>query len=220
MKSVLAAGLAAAALGLAAFGGNALAQAAAAPTASPDGSFTIQKPAGWPAKMDTMSKSGAAVAEFVSGTANEECYFNVIPRPETATNNPATVIKAWTPQLTNDLWVSAFKDQYLLRDSAPTVESASVVTTGLFPVQTAVLKNSKNRVVAAIHARPGSEIWVACTAYDGKDHDAQFKAVATSLVTAKDAEYKATLDAAAAAAAEKAAAAAAAAAEKGKPKGK
>lgn len=212
MKSVLAASLAAAALSLAALGGTALAQAA--PTASPDGSFTIQKPAAWPAKMDTMSKSGAAITEFVSGNANEECYFNVIPRPETAANNPATVIKAWTTPLTNDLWVSAFKDQYLLRDGAPTVEASAVDTSGTFPVQTAVLKNAKNRVTAAIHARPGVEIWAMCAAYDGKDHDAQFKQVASSVVTAKDAEYKAAIDGAAAAAAEKAAAEAAAAAAK------
>lgn len=215
MKSVLVAGLAATALGLAALGGNALAQAAAVPTASPDGAFTIQKPANWPAKMDTMSKATDQVKEYVSGTANEECYFDVIPRAETAASSPAAVIKAWTTPLTNDLWATAFKDQYLLKDGPATVESSAVVTTGTFPVQTAVLKNSKNRVVAAIHARPGSEIWVACTAYDGKDHDAVFKQVASSLTTAKDAEYKAAIDSAAAAAA---AAAEAAAAAKGKKK--
>jgi hypothetical protein len=217
MKSVLAAGLAAAALGLAALGGTALAQAAAAPTASPDGSFTIQKPTSWPAKMDTMSKAGSAVTEYVSGTANEECYFDVIPRAETAASTPTAVIKAWTTPLTPELWATAFKDQYLLRDGPATVESSSVDTSHTFPAQVAVLKNSKNRVVAAIHARPGVEIWVACTAYDGKDHDAVFKQVAASVVTAKDAEYKATIDGAAAAAA---AAAEAAAAAKAKPKGK
>jgi hypothetical protein len=217
MKSVLTAGLAAAALGLAALGGTALAQAAAVPTASPDNSFTIQKPANWPAKMDTMSKAGSVVTEYVSGTANEECYFDVIPRPETASTSPGTVIKAWSAPLTAELWATAFKDQYLLRDGPATVESSSVDTSHTFPVQIAVLKNSKNRVVAAIHARPGQEIWVACTAYDGKDHDAVFKQVAASLVTAKDAEYKAAIDSAAAAAA---AAAEAAAAAKGKPKGK
>lgn len=214
MKSVLVAGLAAAALGLAALGGNALAQAAPVPTVSPDGSFTIQKPANWPAKMDTMSKATDTVKEYVSGTANEECYFDVIPRAETATVSPGQVVKAWTAAITPDLWVTASKDQYLLRDGAATVESSSVDTTGTFPVQMATLKNSKNRVVAAIHARPGVEIWAFCTAYDGKDHDAVFKQVAASVTTAKDAEYKATLDAAAA----NAAAAAAAAAEKGKKK--
>jgi hypothetical protein len=207
MKSVLAVVLAAAALSGAAFAGVASAQdAATVVTNAPGNAFSFQKPAKWPG-LDLMSKPGAPVTEYVSGTANEECYFDIVPRPETASATPSAIAKAWKNPISNEAWAQATSGQFLLRDGGVTVESAGLDTSKPFPFATAILKNAKNRVIAAMHPRPGFEIWTLCTAYDGKDHADQFKAIGASVATPKDAEWESQITAAAAPAAPPAAAA-------------
>jgi hypothetical protein len=194
MRSVLAGVLAAAALG-----GVAFAQAAPTlPTSAPGNAFTFQRPAKWPG-LDLMSKPGDPLTVYVSGTANEECYFDIVPRPESAEASPMAVVKAWTEPLGPEKWIAATKGQYLLRGGDITVESSGVDTSKPFPVQTAILKGAMNRVVAAITARPGFEIWSMCTSYDGQDHTDKFRAAADSVSTPKDAEWEAAIAAAAAA---------------------
>lgn len=197
MKSVLAAVLAAAALSGATIA-VAYAQDAMVATSAPGNAFSFQKPSKWPA-LDLMSKAGSPVTEYVSGTANEECYFDIVPRPETAAATPMAVATSWKKPIAPETWVAATQGQFLLRDGGVTVEASGVDTSKPFPFATAVLKNAKNRVVASMHPRPGFEVWALCAAYDGKPHDDQFKAIGASVTTPKDAEWEAAITAAAAA---------------------
>ena len=179
----------------------AVAQAPATVKATdPSNTFSFDKPAKWPGLDDMTKGATGPVKEYVSGTADEECYFVVIQRPENAAATPQQVNRAWATALEPAKWTAALSEQTLLRGSPATVETSGVDTSKTFPVQTAVI-NGKNKVVAAIQARPGVEIWSLCTAYDGKDHTAQFQTIAASVSTPKDVEYKAAIDAQAAAAA-------------------
>jgi len=208
MKRILAVAIAAGALCGVAF-------AQTVTVSDPTKSFTFDKPTGWPALEDD-SKAGQPIHEYVAGTAKEECWFVQIPRPESASATPQQVVRSWTQPLDPAKWTEAVKNQRLLGGVAE-VKASAVDTSKTFPVQTATLQGKEHTVIAALHARPGIEVWVFCTAYDGKDHTATLQAVALSVATPKDADYKAQIDAAAAA---KVAADAAASDAKAKGKGK
>jgi hypothetical protein len=168
--------------------------ATAATWTAPDGSFSFDKPKGWP--VDTSKQASGQVTLHIAGTADEECWFLDIPRAETATASAAAVAKSWAKPLDAMKWSELAASQKLLGGTA-TVKSSAVDTSKPFPVQTAVLQGKEREVVAALHARPGKEIWVFCGGYDGKDRTAAFKATAGSVATPKDAEYAASIAAAA-----------------------
>ena len=201
----------AAALAAAAFG----AAQAQTPWTEAGQTFSVTLPKGW-GKLDKMS-GAATVLEYAGGTANEECIFYRFDRPETAAASPKALKSAWsTLELTGKLpWAQP--------TSAVTQDKVEQV--GDWPVQTAIISGKNGPVVAAIHPRPGSEVWVFCQSYDGKDRLAAFRTTALSVTTPKDAEFAATEAAEATRAAEAAkaaeeAAAAAAAQQKDKKKRK
>jgi hypothetical protein len=207
MHRILAVAIAAAALA-----GVAFAQTV---VTDPTKTFSFEKPKGWP-PLEDKSRPGAPIKEYVAGTADEECWFLQIPRENSAALKARDIIASWSKPIDAAAWSSASKSSRLLEGVAE-VKSSAVDTSGLFPVQTAILQGKEHTVVAALHARPGLEVWVFCTAYDGKDHTAKLQQVAGSVTTPKDAAYKAEIDAGAA---EDAAAAAAAAAAQEQAKGK
>jgi hypothetical protein len=150
---------------------------------------------------DVTPKEATTFKAYVSGNANEECYFTLIQRPETATNPPLDLVKSFTTPIDPAKWVEAMSSHLLLQGGTPTLVSNAVDTSKPFPVQTAVIEGAKNHVIASITPRPGFEVWTLCTAYDGKDHTTQFQTVASSIASPKDAEWTAQIDAAKAAAA-------------------
>lgn len=185
--------------------------------------FSFSKPQKWPA-LENKSAAGSEIKVFVAGTADEECWFVIYPRPETATSTPANIVKSWNGDISAADWTKTTEGAPLIRDGA-TFVSTSVDNSKTFPVQQAIFKGKNGNIVVAMHSRPGSEIRAYCGSYDGKDHTAGLQAVAASVTTPKDAEYatqiaaaKAEADAKAAADAAAAAAAAAAAEAKGKKK--
>jgi len=204
MKKFMAAVAAAAAL---ATSGAALAQVAAS---NADKTFTIQKPAKSP-NIEEQKIPGAQYREYVVGPGSEECWIREIPRAQTAANTIMDINHSWTSPLAPDKWVLLTKDNRLM-GGVSTVKESAVNTAGDFPIQTAVLQGKEQEVYAALQARPGVEFWTFCTAYENAAaRKAALQEISTSLTTAKDAEYKAQVEAAKAAAA----AAAAAEAEKG-----
>lgn len=212
---VIAAALAAAAVGTA---------QAQTPWTEAGQTFSVTLPKGW-GKLDKMS-GAATVLEYAGGNANEECVFYRFDRPETASAAPKALKNAWDKPLGAAKWTELTGR---LSWAAPTsaVTEDKVEGVNNWPVQTAIISGKNGPVVAAIHARPGSEVWVFCQSYDGKDRIAAFRTTALSVTTPRDAEFAAAEAAEAAKAAEAqkaadeaAAAAAAAAAQKDKKKRK
>jgi hypothetical protein len=189
-----------------------------------DGStFAVTLPKGW-GKPDKMSGSAGTILEYAAGNANEECVFYRFERIETATATPGQLKAAWGQPIGAVKWADLTKP-LSWSTGAPVVADDKVEAVGDWPVQIATITGNNGPVTAALHARPGSEIWVFCQSYDGKDRKASFRATANSVTTPKDAEFAAAEAADAAKAAEAkaaaeaaAAAAAAAAAEKDKKK--
>lgn len=177
------------------------------PTSDKANSFSFDKPQKWPA-LEDKTPSGSPMKLYVAGTANEECWFNIIPRPETASATVANLVRGWSKTIPPEEWVATTKGSPLLTTGGE-YKSSSVDTSKTFPIQQAVIQGKDGPVVVAMHPRPGQEIRVYCTAYDGKDHNDAFKTIAASVSTPRDAEYKTQ---ATAAQAEEAAPAAAAAA--------
>lgn len=210
---VIAAALAAAAIGTA---------QAQTPWTEAGQTFSVTLPKGW-GKPDKMS-GAATVLEFAGGNANEECIFYRFDRPETASASPTAFKTAWANPLGAAKWTElTSKLSWAVPTGAVTEDKVEGVNG--WPVQTAIIGGKNGPVVAAIHARPGSEVWVFCQSYDGKDRIAAFRTTALSVTTPRDAEFAASeaSEAAKAADAQKAAdeaAAAAAAAQKDKKKRK
>ena len=207
------------AIALAAAGaGGALAQT---PWTEAGSTFSVTLPKGW-GKPDKMSGSAGTVLEYAAGNANEECVFYRFDRPETAAATPVQLKTAWGQAIGAAKWADLTK-QMSWSNGAPAVTDDKIETVGAGPVQTATIAGKNGPVIAALHARPGSEIWAFCQSYDGKDRTASFRATANSVTTPKDADFAAAeaADAAKAAEAKAAAdAAAAAASEKDKKKRK
>ncbi len=160
--------------------------AAAAPAVwtDPKKNFSLAKPSEWGAP-DLGSTADAPLDAYVMGTANEECWAISIPRPETAAISPAALVKAWSVPFDAAQWSSIAAPQRLLGGVAAVKESA-VDTSGAFPVQTALLKGKERDVVAALHVRPGREVWALCASFDGKDRTAKFNAIVRSVTFTAD----------------------------------
>ena len=67
---------------------------------------------------------------------------------------------------------------------------ASVEPVGIWPVQTAWFKAaSGSEVLAALHSRPGLDIWVFCTGKNAHKRATLFRGVALSVLTPKDGDW-------------------------------
>jgi hypothetical protein len=158
----------------------------------PKGRFSIIYPAKWPA--DLMSKPDSPTTEFVVGGADAECWFIGIDRAEWASAKPTDVRRTFSEKFTDQKLLEAFEGRILSgasKDTPAKVVASSVETLNNWPVQFGEIQAGTDRLMVAIHTRPGFEARSFCKAYDGKDHNAEFKAVALSLTAARDAEWEA-----------------------------
>jgi hypothetical protein len=188
--------------------------ALAIPLAAPDASFTIDVPAAKKWKMELAPQGTPADTKlWVAGDGEQYCFFNVKQRPDTAQSAPGDVVRSMQPALTADKWAAAATPFFdiLFSKSVPVAKNAAVEMVNGWPIQVTSLDGYKyGPVIAALHMRPGVEVQSYCSWEDGKDHAAEFKSIALSVATAKDAEWQAAITSANAAAAQAAAAAAAA----------
>ncbi len=163
----------------------------------PNGLISIVQPQGWPAPED-LTRPESKVPSIVMGSADYECWFEVLPAPDTEAVSIDRINAAYGKPLASDQWVELVKN-FRLFDGQAEVVSIEVDSTGPFPVQIATLKSTKSgTVIAALQGRPGWEARTYCVSYDGKDRTAVFREVGKSVGSPKDAEYVATLAAAAA----------------------
>lgn len=191
--------------------------ALAGPWSDPQKAFEVDNPKNW--SIQPMPSASADAAIFVGGTADEECWFVHIKRTDTVGRTVAELKRSYANPLGAEQWVSISSGMNIFGGAA--TASSTAVETGPqgWPIQTAVLAGKDGPVVAALHGRPGGETRVYCLSFDGKDRAAEFRTIANSVRSPKDAEYaaaEAAEAAKAAADAEAAAAAAAAAAQDGK----
>ncbi len=187
MKHALALGLA---FGIFA-SGLAMAQATK-PYADPKGRFSIAYPAKWPA--DLMSKPDSANTEFVVGGADAECWFIGIDHPEWASAKPTDVRRTFQQPYDNQKLLGSFEGRVLNGggpENPPKVLTSSVENVSNWPVQFGEIQAGADNLMVAVHVRPGFEVRSFCKAYDGKDHKAEFKAIALSLTATRDAEWEA-----------------------------
>lgn len=171
--------------------GLAMAQATK-PYADPKGRFSIAYPAKWPA--DLMSKPDSPTTEFVVGGADAECWFIGIDHPEWANAKPTDVRRTFTEKFTEQKLLESFEGRLLAgasKDSPAKVTASSVENIGNWPVQFGEIQAGADNLMVAVHARPGFEVRSFCKGYDGKDHKAEFKAIALSLTATRDAEWEA-----------------------------
>jgi hypothetical protein len=179
--------------------------ALAVPLAAPDASFTIDVPAAKKWKMELAPQGTPADTKlWVAGDGEQYCFFNVKQRPDTALSAPGDVVKSMQTALTADIWVAAATPFFttLFSKAVPVAKDPAVETINGWPVQVASFDGYKyGPVIAALHMRPGVEVQTYCSWEDGKDHAAEFKAIALSVATAKDTEWQTAIAAANAAAA-------------------
>lgn len=150
----------------------------------PAGTFRVDLPKGWD-QIDTASLPNAPVLQIVITAKIGQCWFTRIPREATARVAPSELIAARAAPLDAPTWEQLAKDQHVLQGQAGLMES-QVESIGGWPVQTAWLRGANGDVFAALHARPGLDIWGFCAASDKKDHRAELTAIARSVTTPRD----------------------------------
>ncbi len=200
--------IAAAAAATALFAAGALAQAQGALKTFTDSQnrFTFQYPASLP--VDVVARPNQPVNVLV-GAADYECQIFVVDRPELAAASPEAFVRGYSTALAPEVWKRSM-DGFALYNRQGTVSASSVDTTAFWPVQRAEVRNDASKpVVAAMHARPGLDVWHFCTSFDNGDHTAVFNQIVSSFAGPNDAVLKAQAEAAAAARAAASAAAAA-----------
>lgn len=194
-------GLAALAAAALLFAGAAFAQTMGTFT-DPANTFSFQRPTNWP--VDRMGDSSDAVGHYAAGLAAAECNFYTIARETTAERSAAAVVAAFSQPMTREQWFQVTSSIRTFRGGAD-VQTQSVDTSGFWPVQRATILTEGDLVQAAIHARPGREVWVFCQSFDNTDRTQIFNNIIASVNTPRDAELEATAAAAEAAPAPEAA---------------
>lgn len=166
----------------------AAAQTPAGPTwADPSGRISFVNAKKW--AIDDLSRG--PVAQFVGGTADEECRFLVIANPSSEGAKVSRIKQVYSEKLTDEQWLQAATGMTMFGSEAPKVIENGVDTSGGWPIRTAVFSSSNGPVNAALIGRPGFEARGFCASFDGKDRQAAFKAILASLASPKDAEYAA-----------------------------
>lgn len=153
----------------------------------PANTFSFVRLKGWDT-IDTASPPLAPVLQIVASSKGGECWFSRIPREKTASMAPADLIAARSKPLDNAIWVKIATAQQLVGRTATIVE-AQVDTIGGWPVQTAWLRGANGDVYAALHSRPGVDIWAFCAPTDGKERSAELLQIARSVATPRDAAW-------------------------------
>jgi hypothetical protein len=173
--------------------------ASAAPIASPDSAFSIDTAKKW-----KIEKAPQGTPEgtnlWVAGDGEQYCYFNAKQRPDTALSSAANVIKSMQVPLSAEKWVATATPVFdaLFSKGVPVAKATTTETVNGWPIQYVEFDGYKyGPVVAALHMRPGLEIQTYCSWEDGADHRAEFKAIALSVSTARDAAWQAEAAAAA-----------------------
>jgi hypothetical protein len=154
----------------------------------PAGTFSFENRENW-REIEAASPPGAPVLEIVGGDNRSECWFLRIPREKTAALSPSDLIAARAKPLDRETWSRLAADQHLLQGQANVLD-AQVEREGVWPVQTAWLRGRQGDVFAALHSRPGVDIWVFCASKDQHDHSAALRLIARSVTTPKDAMWE------------------------------
>ena len=150
----------------------------------PAGSFSFWNGENWK-EIEAASPPGAPVLEIVGGDKKSECWFERIVREKTARLSPSALIAERAKPLEEGVWSRLGAEQQLLQGQADVLESR-VERRGIWPVQTARLRGRQGEVVAALHARPGMDLWVFCASKDSKDRSDMLRQIALSVTTPKD----------------------------------
>lgn len=155
---------------------------------SPKGDVVVQTPPGFEAQL--MSSAGDAVSQAVVGTAEQECWFYGIPRPEWASAKPSDVRRTFATPLQQDQIVGMIQE---MPEGKPVtaLTQAGVEQVKGWPVQVATLSGGEAPTIAAIHARPGLEVRAICRAFDGQDHAEELRQLALSYSHPNDAAWQA-----------------------------
>jgi hypothetical protein len=170
----------------------AYASAATTRWTEPAGTFSFDLPKTWD-DVETASEVGAPSLEVVTGSSGDQCWFTRVSSPATAALAPAALIRLRTAALGAPMWAQIGARQHILTEAAQVRESG-VGLIGVWPVQIAVFDNGGKDVFAALHSRPGLDIWVFCAAKNGVNRS-PVRAVALSVRTARDAEWERQLPA-------------------------
>lgn len=180
----------------------ALVGAFAAPAAAetwthPTGLYSFDPPAGWPVDTPRQQPTGDAVLN-IAGTANNECSFLVMRRPQWSDAHPLAIRRAGRTPYTAEQWAAIA--QNMMQQPAAEVTATSVDESGFWPIQRAQIQGPDGPVHAGVQIRPGVELWAYCQSYDGRDQPALYEQVIRSVGTPRDAEWRAAAEAAEAAA--------------------
>jgi hypothetical protein len=180
------------AVALFAAGAVAYAQGAAKTYTDAQNRFSFQYPGSLP--VDVVDRPNQPLNILV-GAADYECQMFVVPRPESASSAPDAVVRAYSNALSTDVWKRS-ADGFALYGRQGTVDSATVDASNFWPVQKAALKTEAGKpVTAAMHSRPGLEVWQFCTSFDTGDHTAAFNQMISTFAGANDAALKAQAEA-------------------------
>jgi len=185
--------------------GLAWAGAAAAQTmadfSDPGAHFTFSHPAAW--DTGTLGAQSAQAQRFVSGLADAECQVLWLDHPQSAALAPDRLQAGSATPLSPEQWFQAAQSMSLV-GAGGSVQTMSVDTdtASAWPIQRASIATTEGKTVyAAIHQRPGQQVWVSCKSFDARDRAPIFNEVIRSVRFAQDATWATAIEAAKAAAA-------------------
>jgi len=154
----------------------------------PGGAFSFNKPVDWP-NVDTASEIGSPVLRVVVSGDDAECWFTRAPQQGTASLPASDLIRVRSRRMSPAVWNQVAAQQHLLAGGATLID-VGVEMVGVWPVQTAWFQSGPQReVFAALHSRPGTDIWVFCTAKHARAQAALLRGAALSVLTPKDPEW-------------------------------
>lgn len=157
---------------------------------SPDGKVQLTMPDGWIADVIPTSDGSFLVAV---GTAAQECRVMQRANPATTVASVGAIRRAYAQPFTADQWNQVIQGSSFTRGGA--LVSMSVDETGFFPRQLAQLTHEGRTVHAAVHGRPGFDLYTFCTSFDGPDTPDVYAAVIRSTRASDDAAQQAAFEA-------------------------
>lgn len=168
-------------------------QAAGAKTyTDPGNRFSFQYPASLSA--DVTDRPNQPLNILV-GVADYECQIFAVNRPETADKSADTIVRSYSAPVPNDVWKRSM-DGFALYGRKGAIQSATVDTTGFWPVQRAEILTDENKpAVGTLQARPGVDVWHFCTSFDGRDHTAFYNQLISTFAGPNDAALQAQAEA-------------------------
>jgi hypothetical protein len=143
-----------------------------------------------------MGAQGPTTTRHVFGLADAECQVLWLEHASSAALNVERLHEGSKTPLSTEVWFQPSQGMGLVGPGG-TVESITVDTDTAWPIHRATIRTADGApVYAAIHQRPGQQVWVSCKSFDSRDRAATFSDVIRSTSFARDAEWAAAIDAA------------------------